>query len=139
MQFKRALLVLSNVAIIALALSTASTAKNKSSTFQGYLVDKQCADSVRQDSHPEDFIKHHTKDCALMENCRRNGYTLYVSPNWFDLDKHGSKLAIKVLRNSKRNHGFFVRVDGSVQAGLLRVKSIVETPEPVSQQHAETK
>jgi hypothetical protein len=102
-------------------------------------VDKQCADSVREDSHPEDFIKHHTKDCALMENCRRKGYTLYVQPGWFDLDKHGNYLAVKVLQKSKRNRAFFVRIEGSAQAGILKVKRIVEIPEPISQENAETK
>lgn len=107
--------------------------------WQGYLIDRQCADTVREDSHPEDFIKHHTKDCALMTNCRRKGYSLYAKPNWFDFDKHGSKLAIKVLQKSKRKDSFYVQVEGSTQAGILRVKEIVEIPEPVVQENLETK
>ncbi|HIA52557.1 MAG TPA: hypothetical protein EYN91_10775 [Candidatus Melainabacteria bacterium] len=58
------------VAVFVLAASSASAAPEPKSIFSGYLVDKQCANSVREDSDPVDFIKHHTKDCSLMINCR---------------------------------------------------------------------
>lgn len=127
------------VAVFTLVFSPTSRAAEKVSEFQGFLVDKQCADSVRQDSDPEDFIQHHTKDCALMANCRRKGYVLYAKPNWFDLDKHGSRLAIKVLQKSKRKNGFYVRVKGSAQAGILKVKEIVELKAQVGNENPETK
>jgi hypothetical protein len=138
MYFAKALLV-STVATLTVVFSATSSAAEKVSKLQGYLVDRQCADSVRGDSDPEGFIKHHTKDCALMVNCRRKGYSLYVKPNWFDFDKHGNKLAVKVLQKSSRRNAFYVQVEGSAQAGILKVKEIVEIPEPVVQDNAETK
>ena len=139
MYLAKALFGISAVATFALVFSAPSIAADKVSKFQGYLVDKQCADSVREDSDPEAFIKHHTQDCALMINCRRKGYSLYAKPNWFDFNKQGNKLAIKVLQKSKRNDSFYVQVTGSAQGGILKVKDIVEIPEPVVQENAETK
>lgn len=129
----------SSVAVLILAASSASAMPEPKGTFSGYLVDKQCADSVREDSDPVDFIKHHTKDCSLMINCRRKGYSLYVKPHWYDLDKHGNKLAIKLLQNSKRRNAFFVEVEGPAKAGVLRVKSMKEIPEPADLVSPETK
>ncbi len=139
MYVRKAFRSVSAGAIITMMIATASIAKSKSSAFQGYLLDRQCADSVREDSDPEDFIKHHTKDCALMVNCRRKGYSLYVKPNWFDLDKHGNKLAVKVLQKSPRRNAFYIQVEGTTQAGILKVKDIVEVAEPVAKVDAETK
>lgn len=139
MYFAKAILGFSTVAALTVVFSVTSSAADKTSKLQGYLVDRQCADSVRGDSDPESFIKHHTKDCALMVNCRRKGYSLYVKPNWFDLDKHGNKLAVKVLQKSARRNAFYVQVEGTTQAGILKVKDIVEVAEPVAKLDAETK
>lgn len=125
-------------AFVMLASSAWAEAEPKS-TFSGYLVDKQCADSVRDDSDALDFIRHHTKDCSLMINCRRTGYSLYVKPDWYDLDKHGNKLAIKLLQNSRRKNGFYVDVEGSLKTGVLRVKSMKEIQEPAERNSPEVK
>lgn len=98
--------------------------------WRGYMVDRQCADSVREDSDPKAFLQHHTKDCALMPNCRARGYSLYADGNWFDFDKAGNERAVKVLRASKRKSGFFVEVAGTAQGKVLKVGSIKEIEEP---------
>ena len=139
MYFAKTLVSLPTTVAVAVLLSSTSSAEEKISTFRGYLLDKQCGDSVKEDSDPEDFIKHHTKDCALMPNCRRKGYSLFAKPDWYDLDKHGNKLAVKLLQNSKRRSAFFVQVKGSSSDGLLKVKSIEEVESPATQENAETK
>ncbi len=138
MYLAKALFGFSIVAAVALVFSATSIAADNVSKFQGYLVDKQCADSVRGDSATEDFIKHHTQDCALMINCRQKGYSLYAKPAWFDLDQNGNKLAIKVLKKSKRKDCFYVQIEGSARAGILKVKEIVEIAAPVVKENAET-
>lgn len=93
-------------------------------------MDRQCADSIRQDSDPIMFIKHHTKDCALMPNCRRKGYSLYVPDGkWYELDKKGNELAVKILTASKKKSGFYVRVTAVAQGKLLKVESMKESAE----------
>ena len=101
--------------------------------WQGYLIDRQCADSVREDSDPKVFIQHHTKDCALMPNCRAKGYTLYSTHKWLNLDKRGGEIAVKVLKGSKRKSGFYVEVTGTFDKELLKTASIKEIDEPKAQ------
>ena len=101
-------------------------------TYFGYLLDKQCSDSVRQDGDPLDFIKHHTRDCCLMINCQRKGYCLFSNGVWLTLDSQGNKLAISTLRKSKKNSAIYVRILGAAKNGLLTVKSVAEVDEPVS-------
>ncbi|MBX9688621.1 MAG: hypothetical protein K2X27_18070 [Candidatus Obscuribacterales bacterium] len=98
--------------------------------WQGYLVDRHCAESVREDSEPKVFLQHHTKDCALMPNCRARGYSLYANEKWFDFDKAGNQRAVKILQASKRKSGFFVAVIGTAQGKVLKVASIKEIEEP---------
>lgn len=105
--------------------------------WQGYLLDRQCADSVREDSDPKVFIKHHTKDCALMPNCRAKGYSVYVASTendkWLDLDKKGNDIAVKLLKASKRRSAFYVEVTGTRQDKVLKTQSIKEIDEPKAQ------
>ncbi|QQR58771.1 MAG: hypothetical protein IPG59_04540 [Candidatus Melainabacteria bacterium] len=100
--------------------------------WQGYLIDRQCADAVREDLDPKVFIQHHTKDCALMPNCRAKGYTLYSKHKWLNLDKRGGEIAVKVLKGSKRKSGFYVEVTGTLKDKILQTQSIKEIDEPKS-------
>ena len=125
-------LTLSIVAAVAgLTLFSAVSASEKVSSFNGYLVDRQCADAMRQDPDPKTFIQHHTKDCALMPNCRIKGYTLFTTQKkWLNLNKRGSEIAIKLLKASKRTSGFYVEVTGTLDKELLKTDSIKEIDEP---------
>lgn len=124
-------LLLASVALSAWVLCLPSSAgEKKTTTFYGYLVDRKCSDSVREDPHPEGFIKHHTKDCSLMANCKRQGYALFMKSRWLDLDKQGNKKAIKLLESSKKNSGFYVRATGLIEGDLLKVQTLSETEEP---------
>ena len=87
--------------------------------------------SVLEDPHPEDFIKHHTKDCSLMANCKKQGYSIYTNRRWLTLDRHGNKLAISLLEKSTRRNSFYVRVFGTVVSDRLKVKTIEEIEAPL--------
>ena len=105
-------------------------------SFDGYLIDRKCMASVLEDPHPEDFIKHHTKDCSLMLNCKKRGYAIYTKRRWLMLDRHGNKLAISLLERSTHRSSFYVRGFGSVNGQVLRVKKLEEIDEPVNQDAA---
>lgn len=105
-------------------------------SLDGYLVDRKCMASVLGDPHPEDFIKHHTKDCSLMLNCKKRGYAIYTKRRWLMLDKHGNKLAISLLEKSMRRNSFYVRGFGSIKGEVLRAKKLEEIDEPVNQDAA---
>lgn len=105
-------------------------------SFDGYLIDRKCMASVLEDPHPEDFIKHHTKDCSLMLNCKKRGYAIYTKRRWLMLDRHGNKLAISLLERSTRRNSFYVRGFGSISGQVLRAKKLEEIDEPVNQDAA---
>lgn len=107
-----------------------SVRSDESSKWQGYLLDRECADSVREDSDPKTFIHYHTKDCALMANCRAKGYSIYTANasgnKWFNLDKKGNELAVRLLKASKRRSGFYVEVIGTRENSVLKTQMIRE-------------
>lgn len=98
--------------------------------WRGYIIDRQCAESVREDSDPVPFLRHHNKDCALMPSCRRNGYSLYASGKWLDLDKKANGLIMQALKLSKRKNGFYAEVAGKMQGKVVKVEKITEIEEP---------
>ena len=118
--------------VVALLTLCSGTVGASDRNYIGYLLDKQCSDSVRQDSNPLDFIKHHTRDCCLMLNCQKKGYCLFADGVWFTLDSQGNKLAIEALKKSQKNSAIYVRILGATKKGLLTVKSVVEVDEPSS-------
>lgn len=112
------------------ALGASDACATEPIKWRGYLVDRSCADSVRQDPDPKSFLQHHTKDCALMPNCQSKGYSLYSDKKWFDLDKKGTQLAVKTLRASRKKSGFFVEITGTAKNNLLTVQEMKEVDEP---------
>jgi hypothetical protein len=118
--------------VITLTTLCLSATQASDRTYIGYLLDKQCSDSVRHDSSPLDFIKHHTRDCCLMLNCQKKGYCLFADGAWLSLDSQGNKLAIEALKRSQKSSAIYVRILGSAKKGLLIAKSVVEVDEPSS-------
>ena len=60
-------------------------AQDTTVTLQGTIIDNKCA-TAHKDNLPE-FIKTHTKDCALMPDCVSSGYALYADGNLMQFDK----------------------------------------------------
>ncbi|MBX9722904.1 MAG: hypothetical protein K2X81_15995 [Candidatus Obscuribacterales bacterium] len=94
----------------------------------GYILDNQCADSIKGSSTAESFAQAHTKDCAIM--CKDKGYCLYLKGKCNSFDARGNELASKLLQESKRVRGFYVQVTGKTKDGTLGVESLEEIPEP---------
>ncbi|HEY9787857.1 MAG TPA: hypothetical protein V6D17_20890 [Candidatus Obscuribacterales bacterium] len=119
-----------------LALTDALAAENQKE-WKGYLIDRQCADSIRQDNNPKTFVMHHTKDCALMPNCRARGYALFADGKLYELDRKGNELAIQLLSSTKKERGFYVRVKAVSRGSLLKVKSMTESEESKPHEEAD--
>ena len=60
--------ILIAVSILLVALSLPLSAE----TVKGYLIDKMCSAKVAKEG--VDATKAHTKDCALMPDCKSSGY-----------------------------------------------------------------
>lgn len=99
--------------------------------WRGYIVDRQCSESVREDTNPVPFLRRHSKDCSLMPSCARDGYSLYTDGKWIDLDKKASRTVIQAIKSSKRRSGFYAEVIGRVKGNVIQVDKIAEVEEPV--------
>lgn len=134
MKYLRRSALLAVLTMIILPLSVLSKGKTE---WQGYLIDRSCMKAVADASDPLDFVYHHTKDCVLMPQCVKKGFTLYLpeKKKWLNLDKKGSKLAERVIRKSKRDSAFYVKVKGKMtKSGELIAESILEIKQPKEHQ-----
>lgn len=104
----------------------APTDARENSKWRGYLIDRLCMKTVKDDPKPADFIHHHTKSCLLMPACKKSGYTLYTDGNWLMLDEKGNRSAIEVIKASKRESEFLVEVEGRKNKDSIKVSKIRE-------------
>lgn len=111
-------------------LQLSSLAADVVKSWTGYLIDQKCMKSVEHDPDPRMFVKYHTKSCLLMPACAESGYVLYTKGTWFRLDKKGNDLAKKIIRSSKKDSEFYIRVKGVKVKDYLVVSEISEATEP---------
>jgi hypothetical protein len=75
---KRAFLVTASVLFLAAGIATVygiEAAKSETTTITGTIIDNMCAGLNKTDL--ANFIKTHTKECALKPPCAASGYSLY--------------------------------------------------------------
>ena len=90
---------------------------------EGYLIDKMCSAKVAEQG--VDAAKMHTKDCALMPNCKSGGYGVVSADGKFlKFDKDGDGMAAKMLGFTSRKDNIKVTVDGEVEGSSITVKSL---------------
>ncbi len=100
---KQIILMLISVTLISTGAFAADIQKDKKSeniTISGTIVDNHCANAHK--SSMEQFIKSHSKECALMPECAASGYSLY---------HYGALL--KFNKESSRKVGQFLQKKGS--------------------------
>ncbi len=92
-------------------------------TVKGYLIDKMCSAKVATEG--VGAAKMHTKDCALMPNCKGSGYGVVTADGKFlKFDKDGDRMAAKVLGFTSSKDNIKVTVDGEVKGSSITVKAI---------------
>ncbi|HKY05455.1 MAG TPA: hypothetical protein VJQ56_11220 [Blastocatellia bacterium] len=92
----------------------------------GYLTDNACSARIAKADDPSSAIKNHTKNCALMPGCSKSGYSLLADGKWYKFDDEGNQKVAELLKNSKREKGIAVNVEGTVEGEKLSVKKISE-------------
>lgn len=122
--------------LIAGAVYAAETAAKpaagvKAMTYEGTIIDNLCATGNK--AKLGDFIKTHTKQCALMPNCAASGYSLYMPDGTLmPFDKASSMKIQKFLK--KKSSKLEVSVTANKNADTLQLVSIKNMPvkkEPV--------
>ncbi len=65
-------------------------------SFKGDIVDNMCAAENRDDL--VEFLKTHTKECALMSDCVASGYSIFANGKLFLFDQASNKKIEEFLR-----------------------------------------
>jgi len=68
-------------------------------TLKGVIIDNMCV-SANKDNLAE-FIKTHTKQCALMPDCVASGYSLFVDGKLHKFDQPSNKKIEEFLRKDE--------------------------------------
>lgn len=90
---------------------------------EGILLDRMCSGKAIKDGMKA--AQAHTRECALMPECRKAGYGVYTADNKFlILDAAGNKQAAQALRGSKQMDNLKVKVTGEVAGDTIKVQSL---------------
>ncbi len=65
-------------------------------SFKGDIVDNMCA--AENKDNLTDFLKTHTKECALMSDCVASGYSIFADGKLYRFDQASNKKIEKFLR-----------------------------------------
>ncbi len=114
-------------AVLALLLTTAAlVAQDKAVTLDGYLIDNACLANAEGKKSDMAWIKTHGTSCAMMDNCEKSGYAIYVKDKIYKFDEAGNTSAVEVLKNTKSKKGLHVKVEGTVDGDTIKVTKITE-------------
>jgi type 1 fimbria pilin len=102
------------------SLVSAVPARAASMTFNGVIIDNMCAGSHKAEL--ADFIKTHTKDCALMPGCVASGYAIYADGKLYEFDKASNAKVVTFLK--KKESKLQVKVVADKVGGKLSLVSI---------------
>ena len=102
-----------------------------SHTMTGYLVDKMCGQKMTKldEAKATEKAMKHTKDCALEDMCKEDGYGIVSNGKFIKFDENGDKLALAYFDKSKKENDFLVDVNGSMDGDIIRVASINDVQE----------
>lgn len=111
--------ILITVCTLFVALSAPLAAEK----VEGYLMDK--AWSARVAKEGVDAAKTHTKDCALMPNCKDSGYGVVTADGKFlKFDKDGDRVAARMLGFASGKDNIKATVNGEVKGSSIVVTAI---------------
>lgn len=80
------------------AVVTTTTTTPEAIVLKGSIIDNMCA-GANKDTLAE-FVKTHTKDCALMPGCVASGYSILADDKLYKFDKDSSAKVAEFLKNA---------------------------------------
>jgi hypothetical protein len=108
--------IFSLTVIVALGL-VAMAQDHKSSTLEGYIVDKHCSAGD---------VPNHGKGCVLSAACMKSGLGVYSDGKFVAFDQKGSEQAKAALEKSKKDKSAKFKVTGKVSGDTMVVEKIEE-------------
>jgi hypothetical protein len=93
------LVALGLIALLSLSFQVqAAVSEGKTMTLKGDIIDNMCADGNKDNL--ADFVRAHSKSCALMPNCVASGYSLFVDGKLHKFDQESNQKIEEFLRKS---------------------------------------
>ncbi len=126
-RFTIAMVMVLALSCLGIARTTPAT-DNGSQKFTGYLIDKMCGVKTAQldPAKATEKAMKHTKDCALEDMCKEDGYGIISDGKFIKFDETGDKLASAYYDKSSKENNFLVDVEGTMDGDVLKVASINE-------------
>ncbi len=66
--------------------------------IKGDIIDNKCAEANKADL--ANFVKSHTKSCALMPGCKASGYAIYADGKLQKFDKASKEAIVEFLEKA---------------------------------------
>ena len=116
------------IGLAVLVITASSALAHEKVKLTGYVVDVMCfAEHVG--AKPEAATKaaaEHTKECALMEDCVKSGYGIYVDGKWYPFDAKGNGLAKALFEKTSKKDHIKMIVEGMKHDGKILVEKLTE-------------
>ena len=116
------------IGLAVLVITASSALAHEKVKLTGYVVDVMCfAEHVS--AAPEAATKaaaEHTKECALMEDCVKSGYGIYVDGKWYPFDAKGNGLAKALFEKTSKKDHIKIIVEGMKHDGKILVEKLTE-------------
>ena len=87
------------VAVLLVGLVALAALAGEVMTLSGTIIDNMCA-NANKDNLAE-FIKTHTKQCALMPDCVASGYSLFADGKIYKFDQASNKKVEEFLKKDE--------------------------------------
>jgi hypothetical protein len=108
------------LAVLLVGLAASAFLEAKPITLKGTLIDNHCA-AMAKDNLAE-FVKTHTKACAIMPDCAASGYSIFADGKLYKFDAESSKKVEEFLNKDESKLEVVVKVEKAGEE--LRLVSI---------------
>lgn len=103
-------------------LSSVSFAQEEATvTLKGYIIDNLCS-SGKDSATLDEFVKMHTKSCALAPQCVASGYAIYADHTLYSFDSDSNSKIEEFLK--KEDSTLLVIVEAKKSGDKLSLVSI---------------
>lgn len=123
-------MLLAVVFVGSLAFAAEKAAKAPVKKMTGVIVDNMCAGANQ--ANIAEFVKGHTKECTLMPDCAKSGYSLFIDGKLLPFDDASAAKIEKFLK--KKNSTLQVVVKAAMVEDKLSLKSISNKKEKKSKE-----
>jgi hypothetical protein len=115
-------MILTGIAMVAVALTAAVSGQSGRQTINGHLVDAVCAGNHATEPG---YVENHDKKCNLMDGCIKSGFSVVTADHTvLKFDQKGNEQALALIKATEKDKDWKVAVTGTVEGKTIAVASI---------------